>query len=87
MFSAVLLLNVSKSFYWNASHDLTRLPNFFDQLILTDGVVVWRAWVICSDHNKAILLTPAVILAIDSRTPALLPFFNCSVSNFFQSFT
>jgi len=34
--------------------------------IITDGVVVWRAWVICSDQNKAILVTPVVILAIDS---------------------
>ncbi|KAF8502186.1 hypothetical protein F5888DRAFT_1176221 [Russula emetica] len=35
-------------------------------LLITDGVVVWRAWVICSDQNKAILMTPVVILAIDS---------------------
>ncbi|KAF8482914.1 hypothetical protein DFH94DRAFT_627208 [Russula ochroleuca] len=29
-------------------------------LIVTDGVVVWRAWVICSDVNKAILMTPVL---------------------------
>jgi hypothetical protein len=30
MFSAVLLVNVSASFYCNASHNSTCLPNFFD---------------------------------------------------------
>ncbi|KAN0102399.1 hypothetical protein V8E52_011987 [Russula decolorans] len=39
---------------------------FFSSFIITDGVVVWRAWVICSDQNKAILMTLAAILAIDS---------------------
>src|ERR1700733_11230477 len=36
--------------------------------LITDGAVIWRACVICSDQNKATLMTPVVILAVDSRT-------------------
>ena len=58
---------------FSAMHDSLRFPDFFDQqFIITDGVVVWRAWVICSDLNKAILMTPVVILALDGRTPTCL---------------
>ncbi|KAI0305705.1 hypothetical protein B0F90DRAFT_1094489 [Multifurca ochricompacta] len=33
--------------------------------ILTDGVVVWRAWVLCPDQSKAILMVPVVTLVIN----------------------
>ncbi|KAH9998433.1 hypothetical protein BJV74DRAFT_904642 [Russula compacta] len=34
--------------------------------ILTDGVVVWRAWVLCSDQSRALLMVPIVFLAINT---------------------
>lgn len=57
--------------YCDASHDFDTSPGFlFDKLLITDGVVVWRAWVICPDQKRAILMIPVVLLAIDSRAPA-----------------
>ncbi|KAI0276617.1 hypothetical protein BGY98DRAFT_693311 [Russula aff. rugulosa BPL654] len=47
---------------WLPMFNAVLLVNF----IITDGVVVWRAWVICPDQNRAILMTPVVLLAIDS---------------------
>lgn len=54
-----------------ATHSLPNwLPMFGAVLlinfIITDGVVVWRAWVISPDLNKTILMTPVVTLALDS---------------------
>jgi len=33
--------------------------------IITDGVVVWRAWVLCADQSTAILMVPVVTLIIN----------------------
>ncbi|KAH9961215.1 hypothetical protein BC827DRAFT_1155347 [Russula dissimulans] len=33
---------------------------------LADVVVVWRAWVLCADHNKAFLMVPVVCLVINA---------------------
>ncbi|KAH9978637.1 hypothetical protein BGW80DRAFT_1165079 [Lactifluus volemus] len=34
--------------------------------ILTDGVVAWRAWVLCPEQSKVILMIPIVTLVINS---------------------
>jgi len=34
--------------------------------IITDGVVVWRAWVLCSDQSRVALMIPVVMLAINT---------------------
>ncbi|KAI0263148.1 hypothetical protein BGY98DRAFT_695802 [Russula aff. rugulosa BPL654] len=46
---------------WLPMFSAILLVNF----LIADGVVVWRAWVICSGQNRAILMTPVVSLAID----------------------
>ncbi|KAI0254091.1 hypothetical protein BJV78DRAFT_1371651 [Lactifluus subvellereus] len=33
--------------------------------IITDGVVVWRAWVLCADQSTAVLMIPVVTLIIN----------------------
>jgi len=46
------------------------LTMFVDALlvnfIIADGVVVWRAWVLCFDQSKVILMIPVVMLAINT---------------------
>ena len=34
------------------------------QFVLTDGVVVWRAWVICRDEYRKLLTAPIVMLVL-----------------------
>jgi hypothetical protein len=67
MFSAILLINVS---ILHTPHHLERASRLrcpdFDQYILTDGVVVWRAWVLCADQSRVILMVPVVTLTVNS---------------------
>jgi hypothetical protein len=46
--------------------ELTCLLELLIQYIITDGVIVWRAWVLCSDHSKIVLMIPVVMLAINT---------------------
>jgi len=34
--------------------------------IVTDGVVVWRAWVLCSDQNRVVLVLPVIMLGLNT---------------------
>ncbi len=43
------------------------------QYVLTDGVVVWRAWVICRDESKKLLMAAIVMLILSMRTSPPLP--------------
>jgi hypothetical protein len=38
------------------------------QYALTDGVVVWRAWVICRDESRKLLIAAKVMLVLSMRT-------------------
>jgi len=38
----------------------------FVNFIIADGVVVWRAWVLCSDQSRVVLMIPVVMLAINT---------------------
>jgi len=71
MFSAVLLVNVSTSFHWNVSHDLIRFPKI-SLISLSSPMALLSDELGTSvlTRKGAILTTPVVILAIDSRTPA-----------------
>jgi len=43
------------------------IPSFYlVNYIFTDGVVIWRAWVLCSDQNRVILMSPVIMLAINT---------------------
>jgi hypothetical protein len=33
---------------------------------MADGIVVWRAWALCSDKSKVVLMIPVVMLAINT---------------------
>jgi len=44
--------------------------------IFTDGVVVWRAWALCSDQNRTVLMFPVIILGINT----LLYLFTVAIS-------
>jgi hypothetical protein len=35
--------------------------------IIADGVLVWRAWVLCSDQSRAVLMFPVVTLGVNTR--------------------
>jgi len=34
--------------------------------IIADGIIVWRAWVLCSDQSRVVLMIPVVMLAINT---------------------
>ena len=44
-----------------------------DQYIITDGVVVWRAWVLCADQSKTVRIVPVVTLIINFCAPSSFP--------------
>ena len=44
-----------------------------DQYIITDGVVVWRAWVLCADQSTTVLMVPVVTLIINFCAPCSFP--------------
>jgi len=47
---------------WLTLFSAILLVNF----ILTDGVVIWRAWVLCPEQSKFVLVFPIVLLAINT---------------------
>jgi hypothetical protein len=44
-----------------------------DQYIITDGVVVWRAWVLCADQSTTVRIVPVVTLIINFCAPSSFP--------------
>jgi len=38
----------------------------FVNYIIADGVLVWRAWVLCSDQSRIVLMIPVVMLGINT---------------------
>ncbi|KAI0254079.1 hypothetical protein BJV78DRAFT_105477 [Lactifluus subvellereus] len=46
---------------WLSVFDTVLLINY----IITDGVVVWRTWVLCADQSRAVLMIPVVTLIIN----------------------
>ncbi|KAI0254092.1 hypothetical protein BJV78DRAFT_1280488 [Lactifluus subvellereus] len=53
-----------------STHNAPIWPSMFTTVLLinyiiTDGVVVWRTWVLCADQSRAVLMIPVVTLIID----------------------
>jgi hypothetical protein len=46
-----------------------------------DGVVVWRAWVLCPDQSRVVLKIPVVMLVINAGTLSKLTLFSPDVTN------
>ncbi|KAI0245594.1 hypothetical protein BJV78DRAFT_1287438 [Lactifluus subvellereus] len=46
---------------WPTFTNIVLLINY----IITDGVVVWRTWVLCADQSTAVLMIPVVTLIIN----------------------
>lgn len=60
LFNAVILINVSLQYDQSIFH-LDIIP---PQYVITDGVVVWRAWILCPNTSRWILLIPTISLAL-----------------------